>query len=214
MTNILLADDHQIVLDGLKLSLGKHERLNGVGEVSDGQQVLDFLDQTKNVDLVILDINMPILEGLQVAKRIKAEYSSVKILVLTMYKTASYITNLIKIGAEGYVLKNSSAEEFVTAIDTVISGRTCYDEALMNIFKENISGKPKVLQDVKLTRREKDVINCLANELTSNEIAEKLSLSPYTVETHRKNIILKLHVKGTVGVIKYAIAQGIVNPIS
>jgi len=214
MTSILLADDHQIVLDGLRLSLERDESLHVIGEVYDGGQVMQFLENTANVDLVILDINMPVLDGLQVAKRIKSEFYEVKVLVLTMYKTATYITNLIKIGVEGYVLKNCSADEFICAINTVMNGEMYYDDALKDIFMKSMLEKPKGLQDVKLTPREKDVIHCLADELTSTEIAEKLSLSPYTVETHRKNIILKLHVKGTIGVIKYAIAQGLVDPIA
>ena len=200
---ILLADDHQIVIDGLKLILEAEKQYNVVGEVTNGQQVLDFLAQN-SVDIVVLDINMPIMDGITCAKKIKARFNGTKVIVLTMYAQKSFIEEIINIGIDGCLLKNNTGKELADAIDRVHSGRSYYDQIqAFNSEKEEVHRH-------KLTMREVEIIQLLADGLSSSQIGDRLFISGHTVKTHRKNILKKLDLHNSSELIQYALNNGII----
>ena len=200
---ILLADDHQIVIDGLKLILESKEQYQVVGEVANGQEVLDFLVHN-NVDLVVLDINMPIMDGITCAKKIKERYSDVKVIVLTMYAQKSFIEEIIKIGIDGCLLKNNTGKELADAIERVHSGRSYYDQI------QAFNSEQEEVRQHKLTEREIEIIKLLADGLSSSQIGDRLFISGHTVKTHRKNILKKLDLHNSSELIQYALNNGII----
>ena len=201
--NILLADDHQIVIEGLKLILEVKENFEIIGEVTDGRKVLDFLEKHK-VDIVVLDINMPVMDGITCAKRIKDKYKNVKVIILTMYTQKSFIEEIIKIGIDGCLLKNNTGEELIEAIDRVHSGKSYYDQI------QSFYSKEEEVKKYKLSEREIEIIRALSNGRTSTQIAEDLFISPHTVKTHRKNILKKLNLHNSTDLMKYALNNGII----
>ncbi|MEP1094510.1 MAG: response regulator transcription factor [Cyclobacteriaceae bacterium] len=200
---ILLADDHQIVVDGLKLILSSNEHFEIVGEVENGQEVLDFLENQK-VHIVVLDINMPVMDGITCAKKIKSLYKHVKVIILTMYAQKSFIEEIIQIGIDGCLLKNNTGKELADAIDRVHSGRSYYDQI------QSFSSDNEEVKQHKLSERELDIIKCQAEGLTSSQIADKLFISLHTVKTHRKNILKKLDLHNSSELIQYALNNGII----
>lgn len=200
---ILIADDHKIVIDGLKLILSANEHFEVVGEVENGQEVLDFLEKQR-VNIVVLDINMPVMDGITCAKKIKAQYKHVKVIILTMYAQKSFIEEIIQIGIDGCLLKNNTGKELADAIDRVHSGRSYYDQI------QSFSSDKEEVKQHKLSERELDIIKCQAEGLTSSQIADKLFISLHTVKTHRKNILRKLNLHNSAELIQYALNNGII----
>lgn len=201
--NILIADDHQIVIDGLKLLLETNENFQVVGEVNNGLGVIDFL-KNDQPDIVILDINMPHMDGISCAKQVKLDYPQVKVILLTMYAQKSFIEEIIKIGIDGCLLKDNSGKELAEAIDRVHSGRSYYDQ--IQLF----SSKDEEIKHYKLSSREIEIIRALADGKSSSEIASELFISLHTVKTHRKNILRKLSLHNSADLIKYALNNGII----
>lgn len=200
---ILIADDHKIVIDGLKLILDSRDNFEVIGEVGDGQQVLDFLDKQR-VDIVVLDINMPVMDGIKCAKHIKQYHPKVKVIVLTMYAQKSFIEEIIQIGIDGCLIKNNTGKELAEAIDRVHSGRSYYDQI------QSFDPEEKEKKNYNLGKREIEIIQCLADGHSSSEIAEKLFISEHTVKTHRKNIFKKLNIHKSSELIQYALNNGII----
>jgi len=200
---ILLADDHRIVIDGLKLILGNRETFEVVGEVGNGQEVLDFLENQR-VDIVVLDINMPVMDGITCAKRIKSLYKQVKVIVLTMYAQKSFLEEIIQIGIDGCLLKNNTGKELADAIDRVHAGKSYYDQI------QAFSSEKEEVKQYKLGEREIEIIQLLAQGLSSQQIADKLFISQHTVKTHRKNILRKLELHNTSELIQYSLNNGII----
>ena len=200
---ILLADDHKIVIDGLRLILSSKEHFEVVGDVANGQEVLDFLDHN-DVSIVVLDINMPVMDGITCAKRIKANHKDVKVIILTMYAQKSFIQEIIQIGIDGCLLKNNTGKELADAIERVHSGRSYYDQI------QSFSSNEEKIKKHRLSERELDIIRCLADGLSSSQIAEKLFISMHTVKTHRKNILKKLDLHNSSELIQYSLNNGII----
>jgi DNA-binding NarL/FixJ family response regulator len=202
---ILIVDDHQMFLDGLKTLLLKEKNLVVAGEANNGKEALDILAEM-SVDLVITDINMPLMSGTELTRQIKKAYPNVKVLVLTMYNDREIIHEIVMAEAEGYILKNSNKKELLNAISRICDHGTYYSNEVIAIMTENYVAKEKIRDKTQeLSSREKEIISLICQELTSAEIAEKLFLSPLTVETHRKNILRKTNSKTLVGLIKFAI---------
>lgn len=202
---ILLVDDHQMFLDGLRTMLSKEKDLQVVVEAKNGKEALDILAGSE-VDLVITDINMPVMSGTELAKQIKKDYSNIKVLVLTMYNDREIIHEIVMTEAEGYILKNSNKKELLNAIRRIIDNGTYYSNEVISIMTENYVVRERIKDRTQeLSEREKEIISLICQELTSAEIADKLFLSPLTVETHRKNILRKTNSKTIVGLIKFAI---------
>ncbi len=200
---ILIADDHQIVIDGLKLVLSSQENFEVAGEASNGVEVLDFLAKTR-VDIVVLDINMPEMDGIKCAKKVKELYPKTKVIILTMYAQKSFVEEIIKIGIDGCLLKNNTGKELSDAIARVHSGKSYYDQ-IQNFSKDESKTKEYPLSD-----REIEIIRKLSDGLTSSQISEALFISLHTVKTHRKNILRKLDLHSSSELIQYALNNGII----
>jgi len=205
MIKILLVDDDQMFLDGIKTMLSKEKTIEVVAEANNGKQALEKLAEV-SVDLVITDISMPEMSGTELTKRIKESYPQVKVLVLTMYNDREIIHEIVMTEAEGYILKNSDKRELINAINRIADYGTYYSNEVISIMTENYVIKEKIRDRTHdLSSREKEIIALICQELTTAEIAKKLFLSPLTVETHRKNILRKTNSKTLVGLIKFAI---------
>lgn len=194
---VLLADDHTIVLEGLKEVLSHMDNIEVIGKVINGQEVINFVNNNK-VDVVVMDINMPVMDGISCSRKLKKEHPTVKIIILTMYPQKSFTEEILKIGIDGCLLKNNSGQELETAIHRVMSGKNYYD--LLKTFR---SPNEEVMQ-YKLSERELNIIRLLAEGLTSIEIADKLFISEHTVRTHRKNILRKTEFSNTSQLIQFA----------
>lgn len=210
MINLLIADDHQVVIDGLRSLLSLEADFNVVGEALNGKMVLEGLKDQK-VDVVLLDINMPVMDGIETAKFMREHYPDVKILILTMYNKPEFIRNILEAGASGYMLKNAGKEELIDAIRKVERGEDYFSisvtKTMMESFKSG-SDSNKVV----LTKRERGVLTLIAEGDKTSEIAEKLLISTHTVDTHRYNLLSKLNIKNTAGLVRYAIKNGFTKP--
>lgn len=197
---VLLADDHNIILDGLNVVLSNDKEIEVIGTAENGEEVIEFLEK-KETDLVVLDINMPKMDGITCSRVLKKQFPWIKILILTMYPQKSFVDEIIKIGIDGCLLKNNTGKELITAIKRVMNGKSYFDH-----LKSFTSEKEDIIQ-FKLTKREIDIIKCLADGLSSPEMAEKLFISEHTVRTHRKNILKKTGLASTSQVVRYATEQ-------
>ncbi|KAB8154016.1 response regulator [Kordia sp. TARA_039_SRF] len=204
---IIIADDHQIVIDGLKSLLVQQPHIKVVGEASNGKEALDFV-ANHAVDIAVLDISMPEMNGVEAAKIIKKEYPDTKILILTMHDGSEFIHELIEIGANGYILKNRGKEEFVEALETISQGEEYIKGQVLNTLLKAVR-KPKS-KNVQFTKREKEVLRLIVNDHTTSEISAKLNIANSTVETHRRNLIEKTGVKSSLGLVRYAVENGYV----
>ncbi len=210
---VIIVDDHQIFIDGVKALISGIEGVEIVGEANNGVDLIDLLSKVKT-DLILMDVNMPIMDGLEATQLVLEKYPEVKVLMLTMHDSKEYIEKLLKVGAHGYVLKNTGKHELKEAMESVMQGIPFYSQAVTKRIMESLQKKKAVSNEhgnVVLTERETEVLTLIAQELTSNEIAEKLFISHHTVESHRKNLIAKLQVRGISGLVKYAVQMGIVD---
>lgn len=202
---ILIVDDHPMVIEGVKALLQNVPETQIVGTVNDAFSALNFLKKTV-VDVVLLDINLPDISGLDLCKKLKADFPKLKIIAMSTFKERSYITRMIEQGASGYVLKSVSQAELVEAIRQAQSGRMYLSMEVSQVLVMSQAQKPVPL----LTSREKEVLGCISEGLTNNEIAEKLFISPLTVDSHRKNLLAKFQVKNTALLIKFAVENQLV----
>ena len=203
LIRVLLADDHAIVIDGLKAVLSAHNHIRVSGQASNGQEVLDFIEK-EFVDVIVLDINMPVMDGLTCARRIRAKYPEIKIIVLTMYAQKSFIDEMLKIGIDGSLLKNNTGKELKEAIERVCDGKSYYD--LIQTFNDEINDH----KSHKLGEREVEIVKLVAEGLTSAQIADKLFIAESTVKTHRRNILRKTELNSTSQLVQYALNNGLI----
>jgi len=206
---VLLVDDHKIVRDGLKLLLQDEVDIEVIGEAENGKHALEKLAEI-TPDLLIIDINMPVMNGIECTREVIKSYPSIEILALTMLNEQEHIKNMIAAGAKGYILKNSGKDELVAAIKTVIAGQNYFSDEVKNIIMMNMVKKKspgnKILGErIPLTNREKDVLEYIVKEFTNQEIAEKLFISVRTVDAHRRNLLEKTGARNTAGLVMYAI---------
>lgn len=214
---ILFAEDHEMVRNGIKLMLKSQNTFNAeIDEAKDGQEAVQMALE-KNYDVILLDINLPIRNGISVAKFLVSKLGKIRILALTSHKEDYVIKQMIEAGALGYILKNSGLEELTKAIVTVFGFKKYYcnevAQSLINKPHTNVKSLPTKLDGIPLmnalSSREIEVLKLIANEYTNNEISEKLKISPRTVGNHRTHIIQKLQAKNTAGLVSYAIKNGI-----
>lgn len=211
MIELLIADDHQIFLDGLKSLLNGEEGISVIGEARNGRQVLTLL-KTMSPHIILMDINMPEMNGLEATKQVVKEHPEAKVIMLTMHERADYITQMIEAGASGYLLKNSSRTDLMNGIRTVAEGGTYYSQEVTQAVMDSLrkGAKQKSRQEAaSLTPREIQVLRLIAKENTTSEIAEALFISPHTVESHRKNLLSKLGKKNTAGLAAEAVRLGL-----
>lgn len=217
--NVYIADDHQLFIEGVKALLRDAENIRITGEAENGEALLALLEKAP-CDVVLMDINMPVLGGMDTTKRVREKYPDVKVLALTMFDDTLHISEMIKAGASGYLLKNAGKDELVNAITRVARGEKYVSnevsvKIIEKMFSNDQSGiataQPGPARKAELTRRELEIIRLIAKEHTNNEIAVILNNSPMTIITHRKNLLRKLGVKNTAGLIKYAMNHGLLD---
>jgi DNA-binding NarL/FixJ family response regulator len=202
--NIVLVDDHQMLIDGIKALLKKEKNMVFVGTANNGNDALKLIEQL-NPNLVITDINMPEMSGIELTKIIKKNFPETKVLVLTMFNEKAIISEILASEAEGYILKNTGREELVRAINKIAHNGTFFSsEVIETLMKEVKKEKKKEKEEAQLTPREIEIVKLIVEEFSTVEIAEKLFISPRTVDTHRKHILEKTQSKTVVGLIKYA----------
>jgi two-component system response regulator NreC len=208
---ILLVDDHQIILDGLKSLLKNSQEINVVGEANNGREALRIIDNLE-IDIVLMDIDMPVMNGIDTLKEIRRRGLDVKVIVLSMHNEAGMIKSLTALGAHGYLLKSSSQEELMTAILKVAGGQRFFstDVTLSLLNKSNINAQESNQPAEQLTEREAEILKLIAEGFSNKEIGAKLFISHRTVDTHRTNLMKKLNIGNIAGLISYAIKNGIV----
>lgn len=208
MIHVIIADDHDLFRFGLSELLKKHNDINVVKTVSDGKQLLEQLNDNKNIDIVLLDITMPNMDGFEVLDQINQLKSNVKPIVISMHNEGNYIAKCAQKGAYGYLIKNADEEELLLSIRSVAKSKKYFgpeiSEKMVNFMSEN-----KVSSQL-LSNKENEVIQLIAKGLTTKEIASKLFVSTRTIETHRANILKKLEVKNTAALIKKATEKKII----
>ncbi len=209
MIRVFIADDHQIVIDGIKSILEEGDEIRVVGGALSGEDTLSQL-KILEVDVLILDINMPGMGGIEVAQRLQEEGSSVGILVVTMHNNPQFTKQLIEIGVLGCMRKNSGKQEMIRAIKDVHEGRRYFDAEITNTLFDSIDKSQKATQKAELTKREVEVLKLIAQEFSTKGIADQLFISTHTVETHRKNLLSKLGFKNSAGLARFAAKNGLV----
>ncbi|GAB2782007.1 nitrate respiration regulation response regulator NreC [Rhabdobacter roseus] len=208
MTKILIADDHQLFNDGMKMMLSVEDTLEVVGQVFSGKDVLHAV-HTLQPDLLLLDINMPQLNGLEVAEKLRDHHPTLRIIMLTMYSDRKFVEDCSRLGVPGYILKNSGVDEVLNAIETVLAGKKYYDPKLTKSTAPNQHADDSFQRQFQLTKREIEIIGLIGQSFTNEEIADRLFLSVATVKTHRNNINLKLGIKQPADLVRFAIEHGL-----
>lgn len=204
---ILVADDHMMFVDGIDSILKDEKDIEVVGRCYDGPSVIEFLKKD-SADLVLLDVNLPEMNGIEVCKQVNKSFSGTKILAISMFNEESFVTEILNNGAEGYILKNTGREELLTAIRTVNDGKTYFSKdvtqtimkSLMKSRKASNSSKSGFIP--KISRREKEVLKLIVEEFTTQEIANELFISLKTVESHRSSLLAKMNARNTAGLVR------------
>ncbi len=196
---LFIVDDHYMVVEGIHSLLQKEKNIVWTGHASNASSCLAFL-QKELPDVILMDINLPDKSGIDLCKEVREKYPSVFIIGLSTFNQQSFIQKMMDNGASGYVLKNATQEELMEAIQTVVKGKIYFSEEAAQSLRKNLDAGIPVL-----TRREKEVLELIAEGMTNNEIAQKIFISPNTVDTHRKNLLAKLNAKNTAALVKIAI---------
>ena len=202
---VVLIDDHSLVLDGLKNRLQRCDQIEIVGEAGNGKTGIEVVARL-SPDIVLMDINMPEMNGIEAAEILAEQHSEVKLLVLSIHDDREYILDVARTGAKGYVLKSASSEEMILAIQTVYNGGTHYSSEIAGILLKQDQSNQHLL-----TTREQKVLSLLASGYSNKEMASELSISVRTVETHRRNIKAKLNIHNTPDLVRYALDYGLVK---
>ncbi|MEX0996613.1 MAG: response regulator transcription factor [Flavobacteriaceae bacterium] len=204
---VFIVDDHKMVIEGLKLLLQNESEIEVIDYALSGEEAIEKISVIQP-DVVLMDINMPGINGIETCKSLLKEHPSLKVIAISMHKESSLIKLMLGNGAKGYVLKNAGQDEVIQAIKTVYNGKIYLDETVNDIVINSVTNtsKQKITDSFpKLSRREKDVLKLIMEECTTQEIAEKLFISFGTVETHRRNMLIKTGARNTVGLVKMAL---------
>lgn len=207
---IYIVDDHQMLIDGLKALLSDEKHISLVGENTSAKAALKEVGEYRP-DIVLTDINMPEMDGIELTREIKKEQPEVKVIALSMYGERETISDMLKAGVSAYILKNTGKQELLKAIEKVASGGTFFSDEvsaeMMRVYPEQAA------KEISLSQREIEVIELIALEYTNARIAEALFISERTVETHRKNIFRKTDTKSVIGLLKYCVDKRIIKPL-
>ncbi len=204
---LILVDDHRLVLDGLKALLDDLDGFDCVATADNGQKALDLL-KVFDVDVVLMDIDMPVMNGIEATRRIRKEHPKVKIISLTQHSERGMVKQLLDCGSDGYLLKNISQEELAAAITKVHGGEKVFSsEVTMSLAGKAVEKNSNGIE-VELTERELEILALIAEGLSSKQIGEKLFISPRTVDTHRTNLMNKLDIHNIAGLIRFALKNG------
>ncbi len=195
-TSIFIVDDHYMVIEGIRSLLEREKNIEWAGHAMNAASCLSFL-KVQQPDVILMDINLPDKSGIDLCKEVREQYPAVYVVGLSTFNQQSFIQKMMDNGASGYILKNATQEELIEAITVVTSGKLFLsDEASTSLRKQDQSKSPV------LTRREKEVMELIADGMTNNEIAQKLFISMTTVDTHRKNLLIKLEAKNTAALVR------------
>lgn len=213
--NVFVVDDHQIFLDGIVSLLDDEPNIKIVGTAHNGKEAIERIKASK-VNVVLMDINMPEMDGIEATKQLKKTNPDIKILMLTMHSEPRFIKECLEIGAKGYVMKNISKDDLIKAIETVNQDKSYLDadsqeklfSSMSNAEEEDNRNYDELAAQI--TQRELEILQLIALGLTSQDIATKLFISKNTVETHRKNMLAKLNVNNTAALLKIAYKKGLV----
>jgi DNA-binding NarL/FixJ family response regulator len=210
MLTIFLADDHLVTRQGLTYLLESNPQIKVIGSASNGRdtvrQVLALLP-----GMVILDISMPDMNGIEAARQISEQAPQVRIMIFSMHSTAEHVFHALEAGVHGYILKEASAQEILHAVQVVQAGRRFLSPAVAAIVAEQVSRRPGASPLDSLSKREREILQLVAEGHSSNEIGQLLSLSPKTVDTYRSRLMLKLQLKDITGIVKFALVHGLIS---
>jgi DNA-binding NarL/FixJ family response regulator len=218
LIRVLLIDDHELVRSGIKALLEKSEDIRVVGEAGDGHEALARIRES-NPDVVLLDISLPGLNGLEVAAKTRKDFPRIRIIFLSMHTNEEYVLQALKVGASGYVLKQASTRELDLAVRSAKKGETFLSPAISNAvvsdYVARLKGgnvrKPRANPFEVLTSRQREILQLIAEGLSTKEIAQKLGLSINTVEVHRANLMGRLNIHDIAGLVRYAVQTGIIE---
>lgn len=213
---IALVDDEELFRKGILFLLEREENIEIIFEASNGQDLLEFMLNSKNKpDIIMMDLKMPLLNGVEATKIINKDFPNTKVIALTSYNTKSFIANMIEVGASSYLIKSATPQEMIDTINEVSKKGFYYNENVLQVIQDDVllNGKNSrsIFDEDFLTTREKEVLQCICNQLSTFEIADKLFLSARTVEGHRNNIIIKTQVKNVAGLVVFAIQNKIIQ---
>ena len=213
---LVIADDHEIFRDGFKLMLSKFPEIMLVGEAGNGRELLELIEK-ENPDVILTDIKMPVMDGIEATKKITELYPDKGIIGLSMYDDDELIIEMLEAGAKGYLIKNAGKDQIIEAIKTVYNDEPYYckttSHKLTQMIAKSRFNPYKKSEKAEFSEREKEIIAGICDEMTNKEIGDKLFISVRTVEGHRLKILEKMSVKNTVGLVVYAIKNGIVKPL-
>ncbi|MDX1671404.1 MAG: response regulator transcription factor [Balneolaceae bacterium] len=204
--NILIADDHKIVRDGLTAMLEDAEYIRIVGEANNGAEVLEICSE-KKVDVIIMDINMAGMGGVEATEKVTKQYPDIKVLGLTMLEEEGHVRNMIRAGATGCVTKDAGRDELLEAIDAVASDQPYFNQEATFALAHDEGDR----QDTELTDREREILELICDEYTNKEIADRLHISVRTVDAHRRNLLQKTGARNTAGLVRYAMKHVFAN---
>lgn len=210
---ILLADDHALIRHGIRNLISNNPALEVIGEVGNGEELLEYL-QTKVPDLLILDISMPKLTGIEAVSKVKKLYPQIKILMLTMHKNKQYFYHAMSAGADGYLMKDDSDEELLLAIKRIQNGKSYLSPYLSQDFADDVISAYRNKRSSPfetLTKREREVLNLVVEGHTSKIMAEMLNLSPRTIDHHRANLLRKFDMKNSVDLVNFTVRNAFVT---
>ena len=213
---LAIADDEALFRKGIKVLLEDNEDLRVIMEAENGQDLLDKLSSCNDFpEVLLLDLQMPILDGIETAKILQERYPDLKIIVLSSHFSKAFVLNMIELGAASYLPKNSDPDEVANTIRSVAQKGFYYNQKVLEVIRENIMNKtlqkPKASLKIELTRREEEILQLICEQFTTSEIAQKLYISPRTVDGHRNNLLGKLGCRNTAGLVVYALENKIVK---
>lgn len=210
LIRVIIVDDHEIFRSGLKMVINKLGYAKVVAEAGDGLEFLSVLEQ-EETDIVLMDIEMPLMNGVEATKRAIEKHPALKVIALTMFKEDAYISQMIEAGVKGFLIKNIRKEVLDRALQAVFNGKTYYSEELWDYFTKSITKEEKPAIDLSLTRREIEVLQLLAEGLCNKEIGDRLFVSERTIVGHKSNLMAKTNTKNTVSLLAYAIRNGLID---
>jgi two-component system, NarL family, nitrate/nitrite response regulator NarL len=205
--NIIIADDHKIFIDGLKLLLKDEPDMKILAVAGNGKELMDMLPSF-NPDIVLLDINMPVINGLETGRMIRQSYPKIKFMMLSTYNDEHLIEKARKYGAKAYVLKTANKDELLKNIRCVFKGELCFPDRI-SMLKSEFDSRDQFLKQFDLTKREIEILRLIRQDFSNQQIADELYLSVYTVQTHRKNIMSKLNINTSTALMKFILENNV-----
>jgi len=211
-TRVMLADDHNLVRAGVRKILEGHPGFEVVGEVGDGAAAVAMLEARDDIDVLVLDLTMPGMDGFEVLERAKRVRPDTRVLVLSMHAGSEHVARAVREGADGYLLKDSAVQELEAAIEAVMAGRSYYSPTVQEQLSHLVRAGSALARPLdQLTDRERDILKLVARGFSTKEIASRLDISPRTVDTHRANLMRKLGLKSVALLTQFALREGLLE---